>query len=101
MPTAGQVGKQVEAVLFEDQVGDDHDGRAAGAQAGDQIPEAQVGFPVEALVGLIEQEHAGVVNQGQREVQLLPGAARQGSRRCPAYPSLPTSSSARSSAGSR
>jgi hypothetical protein len=50
-PAAGQIGQQVEAVLFEDQVGDDHDGRAAGAQAGDEIPEPQVGFPVEALVG--------------------------------------------------
>jgi hypothetical protein len=31
----GQVFEQVEALLFEDQVGDDHDGRAPGAQVTD------------------------------------------------------------------
>src|SRR5690348_14911497 len=53
-----QVGEQVEPVLLEDQVGDDHDGLAAGTQVGDEVPEPQVGFPVEALVRLVEQQHA-------------------------------------------
>src|SRR5690348_16277163 len=43
-----QVGEHIEPVLLEDQVSDDHDGPAAGAQVGDQVPEPQVGFPVEA-----------------------------------------------------
>src|SRR5689334_5650255 len=73
----GQGGDQVEAVLFEDQVGDDHNGFPAGAQVRDEVPEPQVGFPVEALVGLVEQQDAGVVQQGQGQVQLLPGATGQ------------------------
>ncbi len=44
-------------------------------------PEPQVGLPVEVLVGLLEQQHVGVVRQGEGQVQLLPGAARQFARR--------------------
>src|SRR5215475_14420100 len=40
----GQVGQQVEPLLFEDQVGDDHDGLPAGAQVAHEIPETQVGL---------------------------------------------------------
>src|SRR5579871_3838477 len=69
----GEVGQQVEPVLFDDQVADDHDGLAAGAQVADDIPEPQVGLPVEPLVGLVEQQHVGVVQQGEGEVELLPG----------------------------
>jgi len=73
----GQVFQQVKAVLLEDQVSDDHDGLAAGAQLTDQVPEPQVGFPVEPLVGLVQQQHVRVVQQRQGQVQLLPGAAGQ------------------------
>ena len=55
----------------------------------DQIPEPQVGFPVEALVRLVKQEHAGVVHQGQCEVQLLPGPTGQRAGRIPPQPGVP------------
>ena len=48
-----------------------------GPTALGHLPEAQVGLPVEAGVGLVEQQQLRLVQQRQREVELLPGAARQ------------------------
>ena len=45
--------------------------------ARDVLPEAHVGAVVEALVGLVEQQHARAAEQRQREVDLLARAARQ------------------------
>lgn len=72
-----RIGEQVVALLLEDQVGDDHHRRPPGAQVPDEVPEPQVGFPVEPLVRLVEQQHVRVVQQGQGQVQLLPGSAGQ------------------------
>src|SRR5215468_6227871 len=52
----GEIGQHVEPALFDDQVGDDHNGPAASAQVADDIPEPQVGLPVETLIGLIKQQ---------------------------------------------
>ena len=41
------------------------------------LPEAQVGLPVKAGVGLVEQQQLRIVQQRQREVELLAGPARQ------------------------
>src|SRR5436309_8473556 len=61
----GQVRQHVKPVLFEDQMSDDHHGLAPAAQVADDIPEPQVGLPVEPLVGLIEQQHIGVVQRAR------------------------------------
>ena len=41
------------------------------------LPEAQVGLPVEPGVGLVEQQQLRIVQQREREVELLARAARE------------------------
>src|SRR6202035_3056384 len=77
-PSRRQMADPVETLLLEHQVGDDEDGRARGPQLPGQVPEGQVGLPVEALVGLVEEEQRGLMQQGQGQAELLPGPSGQG-----------------------
>ena len=77
-PSGRQMADPVESLLLENQVGDDEDGRARGPQLSGQVPERQVGLPVEALVRLVEQEQRGLVQQSQGQAELLPGPPGQG-----------------------
>jgi hypothetical protein len=56
------------------QVGDDHDGLAACPQVGGDLPEPQVGFPVEPLIGLLQQ-HIGSGNRASRAEAAVGNAA--------------------------
>src|SRR5690348_12018113 len=76
-PPAGQVADPVETLVLEDQVADDHGRGAPVAQLAGQVPEGEVGLPVEALVGLVEEQDRRVVHQGQGQAQFLLGPARQ------------------------
>src|ERR1700729_3355845 len=77
-PPVFQMADPVETVLLEDQVADDHGRGPSLPQLAGEFPEGEVGLPVEALVGLIEEQHRRVVHQGQGQAELLPGPARQG-----------------------
>jgi hypothetical protein len=53
-----------------------HDHRSAlGTPPPHLLPEVQVAAPVEALVGLVEQQHVRLAQPGHHQVELLPGAA--------------------------
>ena len=43
-----------------------------------ELPEGEVGLPVEALVGLVEEQNRRVVHEGQGQAEFLLGPARQG-----------------------
>ncbi|ARX87992.1 hypothetical protein SMD44_07478 [Streptomyces alboflavus] len=76
-----EVGEDVEALLLEDEMGDDDDGLVPLVQLVDEVPEAQVRLPVEALVRLVEEQDVRVVQERERQVELLAGAAGQVARR--------------------
>src|SRR5204862_2755019 len=77
-PPAGQVADPVETLLLEDQMADDHGRGAPFAQLAGELPEGEVGLPVETLVGLVEEQDRRVVHEGQGQAEFLLGPARQG-----------------------
>src|SRR5215831_18141570 len=77
-PPVPQVADPVEPLLLEDQVADDHRRGAPVAQLAGELPEGEVGLPVETLVGLIEEQDRRVVHEGQGQAEFLLGPARQG-----------------------
>src|SRR5690242_3875709 len=60
-PAAAQVADPVEPVPLENQVADDHRRGPAFPQLIGQVPEREVGLPVETLVGLVQEQHRRVV----------------------------------------
>src|SRR6266516_1534796 len=79
-PPAGQVADPVEPLTLEDQMADDHDRGTPVPQLAGEVPEGEVGLPVKALVGLVEEQHRRVVHQGQGQAEFLPGPAREDAR---------------------
>src|SRR5215475_11827414 len=79
-PPAGQVADPVETLVLEDQVADDHRRGAPVPKLAGEVPEGEVGLPVEALVGLVEEQDRRVVQEGQGQAEFLLGPARQGAR---------------------
>src|SRR6266513_634454 len=77
-PPAGQVADPVEALVLEDPVADDHGRGAPFPQLAGELPEGEVGLPVEALVGLVEEQDRRVVHEGQGQAEFLLGPAGQG-----------------------
>src|SRR5215831_5989446 len=77
-PPARQVADAVETLVLEDQVADDHRRGAPFPQLAGEVPEGEVGLPVEALIGLVEEQDRWVVHEGQGQAEFLPGPARQG-----------------------
>jgi hypothetical protein len=67
----------VEPVALGEEVGDDQDPHAGVATGLAHLPEVEVGLPVEAAVGLVEEEQLRFVHQREREVELLAGSARE------------------------
>jgi hypothetical protein len=63
------------SVLVDDEVADDQYAVSPVASFGDDVPELQVGVPVEAGVGLIQQQDVWVHQESQAEVQLRESAA--------------------------
>src|SRR6266550_2186751 len=88
-PPAGQVADPVEPLTLEDQVADDHRRGAPFPQLAGEVPEGEVGLPVETLVGLVEEQHRRVVHQGQGQAEFLPGPAGQGAGALPAAAGIP------------
>ena len=76
-----QVIELVEAVLVEDQVGDHQNGAAPFPQLIGQVPEAQVRFPIKALVRLIEQQDIRIVHERESEIEFLLGTTAQAAYR--------------------
>jgi hypothetical protein len=64
-------------------VRDDHHRQAVGSPARHVVPEADVRAVIEALIGLIQQQHSRFAEQRQRQVELLTGAAGQPARHGP------------------
>ena len=58
-----QLDDPVDEVDVGEQVRDDDDAEALAGPARDVLPEADVGAVVEALIGLVEQQHAGAAEQ--------------------------------------
>ncbi len=79
----GELDDPIDPVQLGQHVGDDHDGLAFLAPPIDVIPEVDVGPSVESLVWLVEQQHLGVAEQRQGEVQLLLRPTREVPRRQP------------------
>src|SRR6266516_520596 len=77
-PPTGQVADPVEPLLLEDEVADDHGPGAPFAQLAGELPEGEVGLPVETLVGLVEEQDRRVVHEGEGQAEFLLGPARQG-----------------------
>src|SRR4249920_3908550 len=77
-PPVPQVADPVETLMLEDQVADDHGRGPPVLQLAGELPEGEVGLPVETLVGLVEEQHRRVVHQGQGQAEFLLGPARQG-----------------------
>src|SRR6185437_6592072 len=77
-PPAGQMADPVEPLLLEDQMADDHRRGPPVPQLAGQLPEGEVGLPVEALVGLVEEQYRRVVHEGEGQAEFLPGPAREG-----------------------
>src|SRR6266511_5656840 len=73
----GELDDPIDPVQLGQHVGDDHDGLAFLAPPIDVIPEVDVGPPIESLVWLVEQQHLGVAEKRQGEVQLLLPPARE------------------------
>src|ERR1700728_2207276 len=60
-----QMADPVEPVMLEDQVTDHHGRGPPCPQLTGQVPEGEVGLPVETLVGLVQQQHRRIMHQGQ------------------------------------
>src|SRR5579859_672105 len=76
-PPVPQVADPVKPLLVEDQVADDHGRRPPVPQLASEIPESEIGLPVETLVGLVQQQDGRIVHEGQRQAEFLLGATRQ------------------------
>src|SRR5690349_8963399 len=83
-PPAPEVADPVEPLMLEDQVADDHRRGAPLPQLAGQLPEGEVGLPVEALVGLVEEQDRRVVHEGQGQAECLLGPGGQGADALPA-----------------
>ena len=67
----------VDTIELGEHVGDDDHGLALTAPGLAVVPEVDVRTVIEALIGLVEEQHARIGEQGERQVELLARAARQ------------------------
>jgi len=77
MPTEAKTGAKSSLPVVHEEVGDDDDGSSFVGPLSDLVPEVHIGAVVEPLVGLVEQQHLRVVDEGERQVEFLALAAGQ------------------------
>src|SRR2546423_4201638 len=72
-----QLVKLVEFVLIVEKMGNNQYRFAALAKLGGQLPEFQVGLPVESGVRFVQQQHVRIIQQRNGQVEFLARSAAE------------------------